>query len=1175
MDERLGRSPRTAEPDAMLERTSSLGLAHEDRVLAGYLERLGGDGQGVVSFADEEWSTLDDLRAAHDRTVAALRDGAALVYQGVLFDGRFLGRPDFLVDDAALARADGKPGEVSDAGPTPLVTVVDSKLARHAKVTALLQLAAYADQLQGAGVPVAPHLRLVHGDGSVSEHALADVLPVYRERRARLERVVDAHLTDDAPVVWGDERYSACGRCARCTSHVVEHRDLLLVAGLRTTQRARLREAGITTIDDLAASTGPVEGVPDRVLSGLREQAALQVAQDSRPALPGGRPDVRATLVGKDALSTLPAPDPGDVFFDFEGDPLWTAPGSSDWGLEYLFGVVEAPTSPDAEPVFRAFWAHDRAQEKQALLDFLAYLRDRRAEFPGMHVYHYAPYEKTALGRLVGRHGVGEEQLDDLLRHGVLVDLYATVRQSVRVSQPSYSIKKLEPLYMGDDLRNADLDNAADSITEYARACEATEAGRADEAAAVLDLIADYNRYDCVSTLRLRDWLRTLATENGITLRDADDPAALLDPTDLPGDDEDELAAALLAAAGDAPREDRTEDEQALAMLAAALGYHRREDKPFWWAHFDRLTAPPDEWAQSRDVLVAESVTVSRDWSKEGTQRSLRRELRITGELATGSSLAAGSGVWVVYDDVPRGLEVPPGAVRQVSGTSTVLSTSTDARGRDVLVVEEVLKKGLDPYDAVPMAVVPGSPVRTGPLEAAVREVASAVERDVLGGDERWPAQPALDLLRRLPPQLRDTDATPGGTLPVVGDGKGAYISAITDAVRALDGSYLAVQGPPGTGKTYVAARVIERLVGRGWRIGVVAPSHAVVEHLLDKIVDAGVPAHRVGKVPSGDAPHAWTAIPEKKQARFISEHRDHGFVVGGTAWDLTNTAKIGRGELDLLVVDEAGQFSVANTVAVSVAAHNLLLLGDPQQLPQVSQGTHPEPVDGSALGWAAHGHDALPAHLGYFLERTWRMHPDLCEPVSRLAYEGRLRSQESATAARSLEGMAPGVHVVSVEHRGSSVVSVEEADAVVAQVADLLGRAWTDGEGAEPRPLTEGDVLVVAAYNAQRAQVVAALARAGMPRVRVGTVDKFQGQEAPVVVLTMAASSAEDVPRGMGFLLSRNRVNVGVSRGQWAAVVVRSPALTDYLPTTPEALCELGAFIGLCSSAQPGATHH
>ncbi|SDB86434.1 uncharacterized protein SAMN05216410_0543 [Sanguibacter gelidistatuariae] len=1207
LDRRLGRAaggPETADsPDAMLERTAELGLAHEARVLAGYVAEFGhhtpplpddgapvaepitsgdapagadGGAHGVVHLGGN-WETAADLRAAHAQTVAYLRAGVDVVSQGTLFDGRFLGRPDFLVRTTPTAETDAETAVETaqvTAQVTAQITVVDAKLARRAKVTALLQLAAYADQLLAAGIPVAPKLRLVLGDASYSEHALSDILPVYRERRARLETLLDTHRAEPDAVTWDDERYLACGTCADCRHEVTARRDPLLVAGLTIAQRTRLRDAGLTTIDALATSAGPVPGISARTLAVLREQAALQVAQDTRPSLPDGRPDVQAVVFATEALSALPSPNAGDLFFDFEGDPLWAERGSSDWGLEYLFGLHDAD-SPDGSPgAFRTFWAHDRAQERAALLDFFALVGERRRAYPAMHVFHYAPYEVTALRRLVGRHGVGEEQLDDLLREGVLVDLYATVRQSVRVSQPSYSIKKLEPLYMGDVRRDEALDNAADSITEYARACALREAG--DPAAEkVLELIADYNRYDCLSTLRLRDWLLARGAENGVEPREPSEAEPEHDDEPVEADPLFDALLELAGPAATAAHADRSDDDQALLMLGAALGYHRREDKPFWWEHFDRLTAPADEWSATRDVLVADDVRLKRDWYKEGSQRSLRREVTLIGTLATGSALTAGSSVWCIYDaPLPAGLEAPAGGIRQVSGSSTVLWVGLDGEGRDMVVVEEVLKKELEPYAELPMAVGPGRPVPTGLVEGAVRELAQVALRTLQSPSGSFPAQSALDLLRRMPPQLRaedgddsDFDETDGPAgLPPVGSGKGAYISAITAAVRALDRSYLAVQGPPGTGKTFVGARVIERLVRSGWHVGVVAPSHAVVEHLLDTIVEAGVPGYRVGKKPVDDSPHAWTSIPDKKQGKFLGEHREHGCVIGGTAWDFTNGSKIGRRSLDLLVIDEAGQFSLANTLAVSLAAQNLLLLGDPQQLPQVTQGTHPEPVDTSALGWIARGQDALPADRGYFLERSWRMHPALCAPISRLSYAGRLTSEE-APAARHLEGLAPGVHVVEVAHRGRSVASPEEAAEVVRQVGSLLGNAWTPADGAAPRPLDAGDVLVVAGYNAQRALITAELRAAGFDGVRVGTVDKFQGQEAAVVIVSMAASSAGDVPRGMSFLLSRNRVNVAVSRGQWAAIVVRSPALTDFLPTTPSSLAELGAFIGLCST--------
>ncbi len=351
---------------------------------------------------------------------------------------------------------------------------------------------------------------------------------------------------------------------------------------------------------------------------------------------------------------------------------------------------------------------------------------------------------------------------------------------------------------------------------------------------------------------------------------------------------------------------------------------------------------------------------------------------------------------------------------------------------------------------------------------------------------------------------------------------------------------------------------------------------------MLDSIVrKAGLDGDRVGKAPksSGDpadyatAPYTVLGKADQLAAFAASRAADTGddsggaarggYVIGGTAWDFANPQRVGRRSLDLLVIDEAGQFSLAATIAASVSAKNLLLLGDPQQLPQVSQGTHPEPIDGSALGYLSEGHDVLPAELGYFLAETRRLHPALAEPVSRLSYEGRLHAHPS-TAERRLDGVAPGLHPVAVRHTGNATESVEEAEEVVAIIRRLIGRDWRSGADAEPRPLAADDVIVVTPYNAQQQCIRQALDAAGLQGTRVGTVDKFQGQEAAVAIVSLAASSAHEVPRGLDFLLNRNRLNVAISRAQWAAYLVHSPGLTDALPHTPQGVAELSAFIRL-----------
>jgi uncharacterized protein len=1170
LDAQLGRGePLRRTVDATRERAGVLGARHEQRVLQQHLERHGrfdpGTGRGVLVLGRPREATRAALLAAHDATLRAVATGADVVYQAGFFDGRFTGRADFLVREGR------------HTGDRPRYAVVDTKLARHERPTALLQVTAYADQLLAADVPVTDEVHLVLGDQVTTSHRLRDLLPVYRERRRRLQDLLDRHQDAGAAVRWDDDGVRACGRCDVCTPELERRRDVLLVAGVRTQQAVRLRAAGVRTIEDLAARQDPVAGIGSTTFAALQQQAVLQAKQDA-VAAPGY---VAFELVDTAAVAALPAPDPGDVFFDFEGDPLWAAgevgPDGEPavWGLEYLFGVVEAPVGA-AEPAFRAFWAHDRAQEKQALVDFLDYVQQRRAAHPGMHVYHYAPYEKTALLRLAGRHGVGEDVVDELLAAGVLVDLYATVRASLRTGQRSYSLKKLEPLYL-PGARSGDVTTAADSIAEYAHACALRADG--DEAgwASALASIGAYNADDCRSTLALRDWLLERAADVGVApggtaaagalaaAGAGDDPEGGAGP-DGDGDapEHDELAAALLARADDPAGHvggRRTDDQQAVALLAASLGYHWRERKPFWWAHYDRLIADPADWTDARSTFVADRVEVREDWHVPPGRRTRRRVLEMVGRLEPGSELRAGAACLGLFDrPVPEHARTSTAGSRGWAAGFTVeevTSTGDGAGARDVLRVTEQLKAVEEPHDLLPMGLGPTPPPGTATIAAALRDLAAGIAHRL----PELPPQPALDLVRRRPPRLRS-----GGTLPRPGAGPDAMVAAITAAVRDLDGSYLAVQGPPGTGKTYTGSHVVADLVASGWKVGVVAQSHAVVEHLLTQVVGAGVDVGAVAKKPrtKPDPATPWTQPTGTAAFGAYYAAQTGGYVVGGTVWDFTNPARLPAGGFDLLVVDEAGQFSLANTFAVSAAARNLLLLGDPQQLPQVSQGHHPEPVDASALGWLTEGHDTLPAELGYFLAATWRMHPALCATVSGLSYDGRLTSVDRA-AGRELAGVAPGVRCVLVDHDGSSVSSVEEAAEVVAQVRDVVGRRWTDPAAGVDRPLEPSDVLVVAAYNAQVWTITRALERAGLRDVRVGTVDRFQGQEAPVVLVSTAASSPEDVPRGMEFLLSRNRLNVALSRGEYAAVVVRARQLTDYLPATPAGLAELGAFIGVC----------
>jgi len=1129
LDAKLGRVPAVEEPeDATLARAAKLGDVHERKVLAKYVADLGeatDGGPGVVTLPKVSSADAGELARVVAQTEEALRSDASVVFQAAFSTSDFVGFADFLRrDDDGSWR------------------VQDTKLARTARVTALMQLAAYVDQLDRLDIPRADEVDLILGDGSVSIHRVDDLMPLFRVRRARLRALIaDRDLAagaSGAPLAWGDDRgdlqITACGRCATCDEQVTAHRDLLLVARMRPVQRQRLRAAGILSIDDLAAASDAPDGMNADTFTALRAQARLQLGMpDDEHAVPPFE------LISPTAIGLMPRPSHGDIFFDFEGDPLYTEPVAHDgdapqWGIDYLFGWID-----NAEQ-YSALWAHSFAEEKQALLDFLAFVKLRRQAHPDMHIYHYAPYEVTHLSAMAARHGVGEADVDRLLREGVFVDLYPLVLRSVRIGSRSYSIKKLEPLYMGDEVRTADVKKGDDSIVRYVQARALAAGGEDAEAQAVLDDLADYNRYDCVSTRRLRDWLIGLARQEGVLPAPPDDPETrAYEPS--------ALSIALQAEAQHAEHEGR--DGEVFRVAAAAIDYFPREAKSFWQGHFQRLREPVSIWESTRDALRIDPTAsrVEEEWGIAEGQRMQTRVVRLRGEVAPGSTLGVGSGPFALYE-VPTPFDVQaPSRVIHVPHEVEIVEVLDDG----YLVRERTVQGQV--WDALPVALAPAAPPHVASQQTAIEEWAGAVHQAAPG----FPEDAASDILRRAVPRTLSSRS-----LPEPGDDR---IDAIVRGVLDLDHSYVAVQGPPGTGKTYTGSQVIARLVREhGYRVGVVAQSHAIVENLLDRVVADGVPPGQVAKAPkNGDeTEHAYTSIRKDGMAAFLAEHASDGAVVGGTAWDFSNTRRVDRGGLDLLVIDEAGQFSLASTIAVAAGAQRLLLLGDPQQLPQVSQGTHPEPVDTSALGWVMADAAVLDPAYGYFLDRTWRMHPAVAEPVSTLAYAGRLSAQPG-TEQRLIDGVEPGLHVLPVRHRGNATQSPEEAAEVVRIVRDLLGRAYRD-EDAAPRTLGQDDIIVVAPYNAQKQLIRDELTAAGFGAVAVGTVDNFQGREAVVSITSLAASSGRDAPRGPEFLLLQNRLNVAISRAKSVAYLIHSPALLDDLPWTPDGVARLSAFARL-----------
>jgi predicted RecB family nuclease len=1100
--EAMGQQKRPYFPDPSLELLRQLGLEHEQKFLAGL--RAGGTPTVV------EISPVIAATEAATQTIAALRRGADVIYQPVFLDAQWKGRADFLI----------RVERPSSFGAWSY-EVVEAKLARSTKARALIQLCFYSELLSKIQGIEPQWMYVALGGGRDREKfQVQRYLAYFRKVKREFEEACKASLnTYPEPV----EHCDVCDWWQNCDARLRADDHLSLVAGISRNQRKALVDRSVGTVVQLGQLSLPVkpklERVGDAALQRIREQARLQVAGRDRQQLIH---ELLEPVELERGLAALPEPSPGDLFFDLESDPY-----AFDQGIEYLFGIVSVPGEPQTKPSYSSVRCLTPAAEKEAFQGFISTVMERWRQYPGMHIYHYAPYEPTAIKRLAGRHGVCVDEVDQLLTARIFVDLYRVVRQGLRASIESYSIKKIEPLY--GFARTVDLRDATKALQAFEAVLSLGD--EREDIGQLLATIEGYNRDDCFSTLRLRDWLEErrhdLEKKRGQPLpRPATKSGARSENLEA---ELGEIRTVMRRLLDGLPVNEAewTEEQRARWLSAQMLEWHRREEKSAWWEYFRLLDLTDEELQEDKSALGG---------------------LRYLGEV----------------DRIDRSIiyryRFPPQDHAIDPGTSTRDPKTEKSAGKVVAVDDRNwtidLKRGAASQVPHPEALIPFESFGTKEQRASLLRLGSWVAKNGLDGS--GPFRAARDLLLRLPPRLVDNSR------PLVKPGELLSEAANRLSLR-LEASVLPMQGPPGSGKTYTGARVIVELVKRGKRVGITAVSHKVISNLLKEVCEAAQEARisvRTVQKPNEDGDgyeHAlveWTTKNERVLEALTSGEAQ---VAAGTAWlwsreDMADT-------VDVLFVDEAGQMSLANVLAVSQAAGSLILLGDPQQLDQPQKGVHPPGADVSALAHLLNGRPTISDECGLFLLETWRLHPDVCAFTSELFYEGRLKSRpenlnQRLNADDPLGGT--GLRYIPVEHTGNQSESAEEAEVVKRLVGKLLspGTTWINKKG-EAAPLTLKDILVVAPYNAH----VSLLTDQFPQRARVGTVDKFQGQEAPVVIYSMATSTPEDAPRGMEFLYSLNRLNVATSRAQCVTVLVASPALFNVQCKTPRQMELANAF--------------
>ena len=1065
------------------------GFAHEAR----YLQHLRESGRQVTALP----SGTGNLAAAVAATLAAMQRGDEIIYQAALRHDEFAGYADFLI------RVPG----ASSLGDWHY-EVADTKLARTPKAKFMIQLCFYADLLAQAQGRLPERVHLVFGDGGERAFRTTDYMAYFTNLRRRYGVFVSADTQATYP-----DPVSRCDLChwrEACAQQRLQDDHLSQVANISRLQVRKLQDAGVSQMAALAAlpAEARIANLHPDTLGRLRAQARLQVHKRET-----GK-DVHELLsieAGR-GFTRLPQPDAGDLFFDMEGDPYETD------GLEYLFGVGYLEKKRFR---FKDFWAHNRAEERQAFEAFIDFAMQRLKQHPAAHIYHYAAYEETALKRLMSLHGTREAEVDHLLRAGKLIDLYKVVREGLRVSEPRYSIKNLETFYA--EKRAGEVKSAGASIVYYERWKETGEA----------QLLADiraYNEDDCRSTWQLHDWLLSLRPPH-LPWAERSEPQEET-ATDTRKPREIELEAYRQALIGHLP-EDPTawSDADRVRELAyQLLDFHRREAKPQWWAMFARME-------MSEEALLEDSECLGGlVWDAANPPKPDKRSVIYT----------------YLYPEQETKLKTGDAVTNAATGEPLGELTLDEVTRRVILRV--VAKR---PQHET-LAIGPGSPFNTTDQQAALRRFADSLLR----GDRRYPALEAI--LGRELPKIRSRAAGE----PIVSET--ANLPEIIEAAAQLDHSHLFIQGPPGAGKTWTGSRLIVDLLKRGQRIAVASNSHKAIHNLLsavEKVALADSVEFRGVKKATSRNPDSHfdgAFIRNEESADGIG---DDDQLVAGTAW-LFSKSEFDQ-TFDTLFVDEAGQVALANLLALGTCARNLILLGDPMQLGQPTQGVHPGDSGASGLEYLLDGRATVAPERGIFLPTSWRMAPAVCQFISDAVYDGRLHPEADNAKQRLLlpplqkggrggfcKGKnAPdpiltesGIRFLPVTHAGNSQKSPEEAARIRALYDNLLHQHFIDRNGKKHR-IGIDDILVVAPYNMQ-----VNLLRQTLPAgARVGNVDKFQGQEAPVVIVSMATSSEDTLPRDIGFLFSKNRLNVAISRAQCLAIVVASPDLLTVKCNTVE----------------------
>ena len=1048
-----------------------------------------------------------------EKTKEAIKKGYDLIHKAHFKHKGWVGEIDFLILDKDKKTKNGK----------CRYEVYDTKLSSVPQTDHITQISLYSEWIatqQDDELPDFMYLILgikdkenkiskLKIDEEVKQYKTLNYQLYFQKNNANYIKFLENDKKDIEP-----NRCSFCAMCEWsdvCDKIWLEKDHLNQIAKIRKDQIIKINDHGIKTLSQFVKlkKTEKIKGLHSRIFTKHLAQAELIIEYKKTKI-----PQIKILpLEVERGFNKMPESSEHDLFFDIEGlDKILNSEESEQdkQALEYLFGIYDHDNKK--EP-YKYFWAHNQDEEKEKFIELLEFIDKHLKKYPDAHIYHFNHYEKTALTKLMSKHDTHLEQVNDLLRYGKLVDLHAVVNQGMQVSEREYSLKNLEKFYQFK--RKGEVKKASDSTDKYLDWIETGEEK-------LLDEIKLYNREDCESTYFLREWLLDKKPKDSIY-------AIKKEPEvrEKNWEKENEELKILI--------EKNCKDKEIKQILKDILGFHKREEVIYWQSIFNRAANKNDE------DLIEDAKCI-------GFMEKVNEE-------TTGTTPKGLTKKIITYKFLKQDFKVK-------EKDSLINATDGDLKTNNVGVVisiddtensENIIQISTTKDLPEILSVAKNEFVNSQTIIDTIRRFVESV----IKGEKKYKA--TYEFLKKNYPKIKNIKE--GETIVKEGD----FLKESFKAVESMDNSYLYFQGPPGVGKTHTAAHIIIELIKKSNKIGITANSHKVIFNLLDKIEELTI---------EGNNDFSFTGYhkgsssdPEKKYAdgKFIKHISGSKKISGksfdkmdlefesldadlfsGTAWCFSRPACDEK--LDYIFIDEAGQLTTADVLAISLSAKNVVIIGDQMQLSSPISAVHPGESGKSLPEFLLEGKDTISPDKGIFIDKSRRLHPKLRQFISENFYDERLKNFDFTEKRKIIfsnkKDLLPetGIVMVDANHKNMCRQKSEEEGKLVKDFYNrLLGSTFLD-ENNSKKIMNEEDILVVAPYNVQVNYLKSILPKGA----KVGTIDKFQGQQAPATIISMTTSDPESLPRNVDFFFSRNRLNVAISRSQCLSIVIMNKKILE-----------------------------